>query len=165
MILDVIPLDASSLEIALRQIDYGVKCIQRAVARVENDRFTPAELSPQISDYLIDLTIKYPNDGSEFANFLVSLPRDAIENELLRQILPEPIRQTTLDHRTKHDQFQSQQENEIANGHFDNARDYRDRQEQLALSIRELIADQQLIITPQLIDSVLKKLGYDESQK
>ena len=149
----------------MRQIDYAVKCIQRAVARVENDRFTPAELSPQISDYLIDLTIKYPNDGSEFANFLVSLPRDAIENELLRQILPEPIRQTTLDHRTKHDQFQSQQETEIANGHFDNARDYRDRQEQLALSIRELIADQQLIITPQLIDSVLKKLGYDESQK
>ena len=147
----------------MRHIDYAVKCIQRALTRVENDRFTPAVLSPQIPDYLIDLTVKHPNDGSEFSKFVISLEYDAIANELLRLLLPDTIRQSVLDWRIDHDELQNRKETEIAESNFDNARDYRDRQEQLALKIRESTTDQELIVTPQLIDSVLKSLGYNGS--
>ena len=118
-------------------------------------------LSPDIPDYLIDLTIEHPDDGSEFSKFVISLPYDAIHNELLCQILPEKLRQTILDRRTRHEELQNKKITEIAEHNFENARDYRDRQEQLALSIRELIAGQELLVTPTLIASVLKRLGYN----
>ncbi len=145
----------------MRHVDYAVKCIQRALTKVQNDRFTPAVLSPEIPDYLIDLTIKHPDDGSGFSKFVISLPYDAIHNELLRQVLPENLRQTILDRRSEHEQMQNKKETEIAEHNFENARDYRDRQERIALSIRELIAGQELLVTSTLIACVLNTLGYN----
>lgn len=147
----------------MRHIDFAVKCIQRALARVENDRFTPAVLSPEITEYLIDLTVKHPHDGSEFSNLVLRLPYDGIENELLRQIIPEHLRQTILENRTEHEELQIKKETEISHQRFDNAADYRDRQERIAVSIRNMIANQELTVTPKLIDATLRSLGYKGS--
>jgi hypothetical protein len=130
------------------------------LTKIENDRFTPAVLSPEISDYLIHLKVQHPNDDSEFSKFVIWLPYDAIQNELLKQLLPENLRQTILECRKEHDELQIKKETEIAASNFDNAREYRDRQEQLALQIRGAIANQERVVTPKLIDSVLKLLGY-----
>lgn len=146
----------------MRHVDYAVRSIQRAIAKVKNDRFTPATLSPQLSDYLIDLTIKHPADGSEFSKFVISLPHDAIEKEILRQILPANVKQLILDHRAQYEKLQIKKESEIAAHNFGNACAYRDQQEQLVKSVRKMIADQELVITPQLIDSALKTLGCNE---
>jgi hypothetical protein len=145
----------------LRHVDFAVTCIQRALARVENDRFTPAVLSPQIPDYLIDLTVKNPNECSELSKFVTSLSYDAIENELLRQILPENLKQTILDYRAEQEALQIKKEDDILEGDFDSAAERRDQQERIWLSIRNLIVGQELIVTPNLIDSVLKSLGYN----
>ncbi len=145
----------------MRHIDFAVKCIQRALTKVKSDRFTPAALSSEISDYLIDLTVQHPNDGSEFSKFVISLPYDAIENELLRNMLPENLRQTILDCRAEHETLQIKIENYIAGHNFDQAAQCRDQQDHNARSIRELVGDQKLTITPALVDSVLRSLGYN----
>jgi hypothetical protein len=149
----------------LRPIDYAVKCLQRALTRVGDDRFTPAVISPQITDitdFLIDLTTKYADDGSLINKFVISLEYDAIENEMLRQILPEDIRQPVFDARTQHEELQIKKENEIAEYNFGNARDYLDRQNDLALSIKRMVEKLELVVTPKLVDSVLRELGYNE---
>lgn len=150
----------SKLESPLHQVEDAVKCIQRALTQIQNDRFTPAVLSREIPGYLMDLALQHPDDGSEFSKFVISLPNDAIHNELLRQVLPENIRKTILDRRTEHEQLQTRKETEIAEYNFENARDYRDQQEKIALEIRELVAFQELLVIPTLVASVLKRLGY-----
>ena len=147
----------------MRKIDYAVNCIQRALEAVQRDRFMPAVLSPRIPDYLVDLAARHPDDDSEFSKFVVSLDYHALENELLRQLLPENLRQIMHDYRKEHEELEIKKQNEIVEYNFDNARDYRDRQKQLELSIREMIADQELIVAPQLVDSVLNALGYNRS--
>ena len=147
----------------MRHIDHAVKCIQRALTKVESDRFTPAALSPEITDYLIDLTVKHPKDGSEFSKFVISLPYDAIENELLKQVLPDNLRQQIFDRRTQHERLQIKKENDIVDGNFDKAAQCRDQQDEIARSIRELISDREFTITPTLVDSVLRSLGYNGS--
>ena len=145
----------------MRQVDYAVTCIQRALKKVKCDRFTPALISAEVSDYLIDLTLQHPNDGSDFGKFVISLPPDAIAKALLKQLLPAEIRQTVSDYRAKHEVLQIKKETEIADHNFDNARFYRDQQDQIARSIRDAIASQ-LIVTPTLIASALRALGYNE---
>lgn len=145
----------------LRHIQYAMRSIQRAVASVENDRFTPASSAPEITDYLIDLAVRHPDDGSEFSKFVLLLPSDAIQTELLRQLLPEKIRQQACDYRTKHESLQSQKETSIVEKEFDGAAQARDQQLEIAKSIRELIAGHDFVVTPELIDSVLRSLGYD----
>jgi hypothetical protein len=146
----------------LRHIDYAVASIQRALSKVQNDRFTPAALSREITDYLIDLTLAYPDDGSEFSKFVLTLKYNALEQELLRQILPDNLRQSIFDWRKEHEDLQIKKENEIAENNFENARDYRDRQFQLAQSIRKLLASQTLEVTPTHIASALKALGFND---
>jgi hypothetical protein len=143
----------------LRHIDGAMYCIQRALTKVERDRFTPAVLSAEISDYLIDLTVRYPADGSEFSKFVLSLPRHAIEIELKKQILPENLRQTILDYRTEHESLQIEWEHHIVEHRFDQAANCRDQQDAIVRSARELVAGQELTITPALVDSVLRALG------
>jgi hypothetical protein len=143
-----------------RNIDYAVRSIQRALAKVQNDPFTPAALSREIPDYLIDLTLAYPDNDSEFSKFVLTLTYDALEQELLRQILPDNLRQSIADWRKEHEDLQIKKENEVAEHNFENARDYRDRQLQLTQSIRQLIASQKLEVTPTHIASALKALGF-----
>ncbi len=119
----------------MRHIDYAVKSIQRALTKVESDRFTPAFLSSEISDYLIDLTVQYPEDGSEFSKFVISLPYDAIENELTKQMLPENLRQRILDYRVEHEALQIKKENHIVEHGFDQAAKCRDQQDDIVQSI------------------------------
>jgi hypothetical protein len=147
----------------LRHIEFALACIQRALSSVQRDRHLRAVLSPEISDYLIDLAVKYPDDGSEFSRFVMSLPYNAIHHEILRQLLPENLRQSVSALRAEHDEIQLLKENEIAEGNFDNAADFRDRQDRLAMSIQEALGDQKLVVTPKTIGSVLKLLGYNGS--
>ena len=93
---------------------------------------------------------------------MISLPQDAIEKELACQILPDHIRQKVLDDQSEHDELQYKMETEVAAHNFDNTRDYRNRLHQIAISIRETIAEEEMIVTPQLIDSVLTALGYNK---
>jgi hypothetical protein len=79
-----------------------------------------------------------------------------------RQILPEDIRQSVFDARTQHEELQIKKENEIAEYNFGNARDYLDRQNDLALSIKRMVEKLELVVTPKLVDSVLRELGYNE---
>lgn len=146
----------------MRHIDFALECIQCALRNVAKDRHTPAVIAPEVSDYLIDLAVKHPDDGSEFSQFVISLPYDAIHHELLNQLIPEDLRHTVLARRAEHKELQIKKENEIAAGRFDNAADYRDRQEGVWKSIQEAVAGQELVVTPQMIDSVLKLLGYNE---
>ena len=147
----------------MRHIDYAVKCIQRALTKVECDQFTPVVLSPEISDYLIDLTVQYPDDASQFSKFVISLPYDAIENELKKQVLPENLRQMVHDYQFEHESLQIKKENYIVDHSFDQATKCRDQQYVIARSIREVVADQELTITPVLVDSVLRSLGFSEA--
>jgi hypothetical protein len=94
----------------MRHVDYAMKRIQRALERVHEDRFTPVMLSPRIPDYLIELAAAQPSGVSEFTRFMSSLPDDALRNELLRQVLPEHLRQEVLDLRTRHQQLQTSKE-------------------------------------------------------
>ncbi len=61
----------------------GVKCIQRALTRIQSDRFTPALLSAEIADYFFDLTIRHLDNKSAFSKFVLSPWYEAIENKLL----------------------------------------------------------------------------------
>jgi hypothetical protein len=144
----------------MRKIDYAVKCIQRALAKVESDRFTPAVLSSDISDYLIDLAVQHADDNSNFSKFVISLPFDAMENELLKQMLPENMRQTICDFRAEIELLQLKKENDIVEHKFDQAAQCRDEQVRIVGSIRKLIADKEFTITPTLVKAVLKSLGY-----
>jgi hypothetical protein len=128
---------------------------------VEKDRLTPAILSPEVSRYLMDLVVQHPDDGSDFSRFVAWLPFDAIRHELLRQLVPQNLRQTILALRARYDELQIKKENEIAAATFDDAVACRDRQERVAISIQEAIGDQTLVVTPKLIDSVLRILGYN----
>jgi hypothetical protein len=143
-----------------QNIDYAVNSIQRALAKVQNDRFTPAMLSREIPDYLIDLTLAYPDNGSEFSKFVLTLKYDALEQELLRQILPDNLRQSIFDWRKEHQDLQIKKEKEITEQNFENVPAYRDRLLQLTQSIRQLIASQKLEVTPTHIASALKALGF-----
>jgi hypothetical protein len=145
----------------LQPIDYAVRWIQRALSNVQNDCFTPAAPSREIPDYLIELTLAHPDDSSEFSKFVLTLKYGALEQELLRQILPENLRQSIVDWRKEHHDLQIKKENEIAEQNFDNARDCLNREHQLANSIRKLIANQELEVTPTHIDSALKALGFN----
>lgn len=58
--------------------------------------------------------------------------------------------------------FQLKLEDEIGKHHFEIARDFHQRQRGLRATIQQLVANQDLVITPQLIDSTLKALGYNE---
>ena len=147
----------------MRHIEFALGCIQHALSSVEKDRHLRAVLSPEISDYLIDLAVKHPEDGSEFSRFVMSLPYYALRDELLRQLLPENLRESITAIRAEHDALQLKKENEVAASHFDSAAEYRDRQDRLAISIRQALADQKLIVMPETIDSALKRLGYNGS--
>lgn len=147
-------------EIRLRKIDYAINCIQRAIDRLEGDRFTPARKSPEVADYLIGLSQTHTDDASGFADFVVSLPYDSIHTELLRQILPDAIRERITSARNEHDLLQAQKETEIADGKFENARDYRDRQDLAARSINALTAGVDLNVTPNHIRDTLDALGW-----
>ncbi|MHC4404093.1 MAG: hypothetical protein ACYTG0_30935 [Planctomycetota bacterium] len=57
--------------------------------------------------------------------------------------------------------MQLHKEDEIAQHDFSKARDYRDRQYGIVRTIRELIADKQLVVTPVHIRAALKSLGYN----
>jgi hypothetical protein len=144
----------------LRPIDFAVSYIQRALSKIQIDSLTPVVLSPEISDYLIDLTLAPPQDAFEFIKFVIDLKGDALEQELLRQIVPESLKQSIVDWRKEHEDLQIKKEQEIAEQNFDNARDDRDRQLQLTQSIRQLIASQTLEATPTHIASALKALGF-----
>jgi hypothetical protein len=148
---------APILENFLRHIDYAVNCIQRALARVENDRLSPAILSPEITDYLIDLTIQHRDDGPEFSKFVMLLPFDAMQNAILNQLLPQAI----LDYRAEHEQLQMKKENRVSEYDFEGARDCLDQQNRIRQSISGALAGQQLVVTPKLIDSALRSLGYN----
>ena len=145
----------------MRHIDYAVRWIQRALSNVQNDCFTPAAPSHEIPDYLIDLTLAHPDDSSEFSKFVLTLKYGALREELLRQVLPENLRQTIPNLRKEHHDLQIKKEKEIAEQNFDNARDCLNRERQLANSIRKLIANQELEVTPTHIDSALKTLGFN----
>ena len=148
----------------MRKIDYAINCIQRAIDRLEDDRFTPARKSPEVADYLIDLSQPHTDDASDdasgFADFVDSLPYDSIHTELLRQILPDAIRERITSARNEHDLLQAQKETEIADGKFENARDYRDRQDLAARSINALTAGIDLNVTPNHIRDTLDALGW-----
>ncbi|MBX3414720.1 MAG: hypothetical protein KF708_18675 [Pirellulales bacterium] len=144
----------------MRCIDYAVECIQRALREVECDRFTPAVLSPEIADYLIDLTHRYPIDDSEFSRFVITLSYNAIRDELLNQILPASIGQQIRDYRAEYEALQIRMENDVAQSNFDEARQYRDRQQVIETSIRELIAGADFTITLALVESVLRSLAF-----
>lgn len=144
----------------MRKIDYAVKCIQRALTKVESDRFTPAVLSSDIPDYLIDLAVQHADDNSNFSKFVISLPFDAMEDELLKQMLPENIRQTICDCRAEYESLQLKKESDIVEHKFDQAAQCRDEQVRIVGSIRKLIADEKFTITPTLVKAVLKSLGY-----
>lgn len=143
----------------MRHIDYAVERIQNALMKVNNDRFTPAALSPRLTDYLIDLTVKYPQDLSSFSKFVISLPGGAIEQELLRQVIPLEHRQRIEDGRLEHERLALMKEHAIEQADLDKARDCRDQQEQVWRSIQALIAGAELIVTPETIESSLESLG------
>jgi hypothetical protein len=143
----------------MRPVDHAVSCIQRALLRIQSDRLTPAAHSAEISDYLIDRTLEHSEDRSEFTRFVTSLPDNAIENELLRLILPDDVRQTIFNYRAEHETLQRKKESEIGKQNFNSARDCRDRQEIIAISIRELTSGQKLVVTPAIVTSALNALG------
>lgn len=145
----------------MRHVDFSVRCIQRALSRIENDRYTPIRSSPEIPDYLIDLTRRFENDDHPFNSFVLHLPYDALPDELISQSLPEDVRDSILTLKSEHHSLQLQKEAEIAKAIFDNARDYRDRQEKLAHSISKLIDGIQFLATPTLINRALVSLGFD----
>ena len=144
----------------MRKIDYAIDCIQRAIDRLGDDRFTPARTSPETNDYLFDLLQTHAADQSDFGEFVISLPYDSIHTELLKQILPEAIREQITKARNEHDRLRGQIESGIADGNFVNARDYLDRQELLAHSLNELTTAADRNVTPSHIRDTLTELGW-----
>ena len=142
----------------MRQIDYAVKCIQHALNKVEHDRFMPATLSLLISDYLIDLAISHAND--DFGRFVAYLPHDAIRNALLNQMIPGDVRQEVLEYRKHHETLQIEKENHCAEQRIDEAGVCHKKQKEIALSIQTLIIGQEIVISPDDVDSALRSLGW-----
>jgi hypothetical protein len=145
----------------LRHIDVAVACIRRALTKVEKDRRTRAVLSPAVSGYLKDLLVQHAHNGSDFSKFVTSLPYDAIHNELLRQLVPQNHRQRIFALRAEYDELGIKAENAIAEVNINKAWSFRDREGRFAVAIQEAIALEKLVVTPKLIDSVLKNLGYN----
>ena len=123
----------------MRKIEYVVNCITRSLTNVENDRLTPATIAPETKRYVQDLLAKYPNDNSEFADFIAFLPFHSLRDELLGQILPVALRNTILTLRREHEELQNNLVTEIANHDFSNARKYLDRQRKSATISRRTI--------------------------
>ena len=144
----------------MRKIEYVVNCITRSLTNVENDRLTPATIAPETKRYVQDLLAKYPNDNSEFADFIAFLPFHSLRDELLGQILPVALRNTILTLRREHEELQNNLVTEIANHDFSNARKYLDRQREIAKAIQELIADKDLVVTPLHVQTAIQSLGY-----
>ncbi len=157
--------EVSKLEIEMWQVEYAVRKIQRALTRVKDDRFTPASLSSEISDYLIDLTVRQANGNSDFSKFVISLPLGAIEDELLKQVIPERHRQKMVGYRSRHKALEIEKEDYCVDQNFEKAAVCRDQQQEIAQLIRNLIADQEIAITPALVDSTLRSLGYNGSDE
>jgi hypothetical protein len=76
------------------------------------------------------------------------------------QILPNAIRERITSARNEQDLLQAQKETEIADGKFENARVYRDRQDLAARSINALTAGIDLNVTPNHIRDTLDALGW-----
>ncbi len=147
-------------ENAVRHIDGAVNTIQRALRRVVRDHLTPATLSPEFPCYCAALTNRYPDDGSAFSQFVLSLPYAAIHAELLRHVIPENLRQKVHDCRAEYDALQIRKDKDLARGDYYAAARCRDEQQVIARTIRELLAGEELLITPALIESALMSLGY-----
>ena len=132
--------------------------IQRSIDKVSEDRFTPAQPTPEVTDHLIDLANH--SRLEEFAKFLVDLPAEALSHEMLIQILPRDKRDIVHDLKANHQDLQLEKENQISNTEFDAAAATRDRQLEIFNDIRKHLHNIQLYVTPTVIDMSLQSLGW-----
>ena len=135
--------------------------VRSPLSRVANDRFTPIPSSPDIPDYLIDLTLHFVDENDPFNAFVLHLPYDALADELISESLPDDMRDAILAFKSEHYVLELQKESELAAGDFDSARNCRDRQDALAKSIAKQIDGIQFLATPQLVNTALASLGFD----
>ena len=146
-----------------RLVDVAVRRLSHALKRIADDCYTPALSSPEISAFLDDLSGRFSNDKHPFNSFVLDLSADALMNELIAQSLPNDKRDAIMALRTEHHELQRQKESEIAKQVFDYARDYRDRQDELAIALAELIEGVELRITPAVVGRAMVALGFDAS--
>ena len=147
----------------MRQIEYVINCIQRSLQRVQNDRFTPAAVSPETTQYILDLAKRHPDDHSEFADFVTFLPHDSLTSEILNQIAPVPKRCLIRTLRIEHEDLQEKLLTHIASYDFSNAREYVDRQREIAKTIHDIMANEHPVVMPNHILSAFQSLGYTDN--
>ena len=137
--------------------------LHNALERVQNDRLTPSVLASDMIPLLIDLSAQHLPNPHALGVFLLQLPCDAIDSQLLHEVIPYERRALVATLRTEYADLQIALENELRRLNFESAAKLRDKKIELADAIKVAISGFELQVSCSHLKNALLALGWNFS--
>ncbi len=143
--------------------DVAATYLHNALERVQNDRLTPSLLGPDIIPLLIDLSAQHFPNQHALGAFLLQFPYDALDSQLLYEVIPSERRALVTTLRKEYADLQIALEGELGRLNFESAAKHRDKKIELADAIKVALSGFELHISCSHLKNALVALGWNFS--
>ena len=139
---------------------FAVNSLLRSLRRLENFFRIPVVIRPDTKDFVDSLLALCDTTDKPLFDFVLRLPSDALENELLKIAIPAERVQLLFTLSDEHERLAREKENAVADQNFKLGAECRDKQYEINDTIAELVPEP-INISPEHLTAALRSLGFD----
>ena len=138
---------------------FAIDSLLWSLRRLQSFSRIPVAVPDETHEFVHSLLPLCDTSNKPLFDFVLRLPLDALENELLKIAAPEQHRQRLFTLRDEHERLAIEKENAVANHNFTLGAECRDKQYEIVDTIKELVP-KPINIMPCHLTTALKSLGF-----